>query len=151
MGKKKAKGVAAELILADPFEEMHQMQMSMDRLFGSMFPMDMPSANMRSPAASQGELINQKSKYIAKLHVPNMGKEDFEIEVHPHLLRVMAQRKIESKKKGAYSYSSSSYSRQFVLPEEADSHKVSARYKNDVLTIEISKAKKKKSKKIKVK
>ena len=151
--KKKAdsKNTESSLIFYDPFEQMHQMQKSMDNLFDSMFGVARLENGSVHTLPLSAELKSTPQAYLVDINIPDMKKEDFDIEVYPHVLRIFANKKHEDKSKKNYSYSSSSYSRQFVLAQEADPRKVNAQYKNGVLSIQIAKAKKRVSNKIIVK
>jgi len=149
--------------ISDPFEEMEQMQKSMNRLFESFFPMSIRQPQFMFPTSMpslqmpQVELKNEKAKYTAIVSgIEGFKKEDFEIEVHPHALRIRAGSKNEKigqeGGRNSYSGSSASFYRQFVLPEEVDAQSTKAKFSPTKLSITIPKLHKKppKSRKIKV-
>lgn len=108
----------------------------------------------RTPSA---DIQEKENKVIATFELPGADKEDIELNVTDNKVEVKVSKKAEkeTKKKGAYSYSSFSqhFYRTLPLPAGVSAENADANYKNGVLTVEIPKLKleEKKKKKIDIK
>jgi len=90
-------------------------------------------------------IIEDDKAYMLELAVPGMSKNDIKIEIEKDLLIISSEQK-ESKETSDKGYSRrefgyQSFCRNFTIPENADSEKINASYKNGILQIEIPKAK----------
>jgi HSP20 family protein len=87
----------------------------------------------------------EKDSYHVEMAAPGLNKEDFNIDVDGTMLTISCEKESESKADGendAYSrreYNYSSFSRSLALPENADPEKISARYTDGVLSLNIRK------------
>lgn len=101
------------------------------------------------------DIIEDEKEYVVKAEIPEMKKEDIKLNVHDDLLTITGERKYEKEEKGnkyhrverAYG----SFTRSFMLPEDADGSKVSAEYKDGLLKVHIPKSEKVRSKTTEVK
>ncbi len=104
-----------------------------DRYFGG-------SALSKTPAVNIAETENS---FQIELAAPGLKKEDFKINLEKNVLTVSAEKKTEavdeSKKYSKREYSYSSFSRNFTLPETADSANIAAEYVDGVLKINVAK------------
>jgi HSP20 family protein len=83
-------------------------------------------------------------EFTIELAAPGMKKEDFQINLDGNTLTISSEKKEEKEdKKGQYSrreFSYQSFQRSFTLPEyQADREKVTARYSDGILHINIPK------------
>lgn len=93
---------------------------------------------MNVPAVN---IIENKDHYQLSLSAPGLKKNDFKIDLEDDVLTISSEKE-ESKeeKEGKYTrqeYNYSSFSRSFTLPEGADKEKVSAKYEDGVLKVNI--------------
>jgi len=92
------------------------------------------------PAANVVELAD---RFKISLAAPGLTKDDFNIDVDTHTLTVSSEK--EEKKESAEEnftrkeYNYSSFSRSFNLPEDVQAEKISARYINGVLELDLPK------------
>jgi len=92
------------------------------------------------PAANVVELAD---RFKISLAAPGLTKDDFNIDVDSHTLTVSSEK--EEKKESAEEnftrkeYNYSSFSRSFNLPEDVQAEKISARYINGVLELDLPK------------
>lgn len=100
-------------------------------------------------------ITERNDEYKIDLAVPGMEKKDFRVEVDNGILTVSGERKEESTAEGdVYTrreFHYGSFMRSFNLPGGADGEKVSASYKDGILSITVGKreeAKRKPKKKI---
>lgn len=88
-------------------------------------------------------IVEHKDNFNIEMAAPGMKKEDFKIEVEGDQMTISSEKETEKKEeeknfwKKEYSYSS--FSRSFTLPENANSDKVAATYKDGLLTLSIPK------------
>jgi len=87
---------------------------------------------------------DKKRKYEVAVAAPGYKKDDFKISTENGLIIISAETSSEQKEeKDDYlrqEFSCSSFTRTFSLPEDADEDKVSARYENGVLTVDLPKS-----------
>lgn len=135
----------------DPFRDMLRMQQEMDRMFGRMldpyfgFPgFDDAWAEMEMRPAM--DMTETADAYVVQMELPGMDKTSINIEVKDRVLTVGAEQNTETKKEDenakvlVQERSRSSFSRQVVLPGKVEEEKVSAEYKDGVLTVTLPKA-----------
>lgn len=83
--------------------------------------------------------------FTLELAAPGMSKKDFNLELDNGVLTISSEQKKEDEKKengGRFTrreFSYSSFKRAFSLPETVDTEKISAKYNEGVLVIELPK------------
>ena len=91
---------------------------------------------------------------IAVAELPGMRKEDIEISLHDGTLTISGERKRESSGNGEKAERSERYigmfRRSIALPTRVDANKVSATYRDGILTVTLPKAEEVKPKQIQV-
>ncbi|MCS7005608.1 MAG: Hsp20/alpha crystallin family protein [Cytophagales bacterium] len=89
--------------------------------------------------------ISEKDKsYELELAAPGFSKDDFKIELKENRYLTISSEKKEEKEEKTDKYTKkefnfSSFSRQVVLPENVETEKIKAEYKNGILKISIPK------------
>ncbi len=124
----------------------------MDKFFNA--PLDEffnVSKVMNSPAVNVSETDKEFKLNIA---APGLEKKDFKVDAYDEMLTISAEHETEKKeeKNGRFNrreYNYSSWSRSFTLPENCDTGKIDAEYKNGELKILIPKMEVKEPKKMK--
>ncbi len=91
----------------------------------------------KTPAAN---IIENEKDFVVNLAAPGMNKKDFTIDVDGDLLTISAENKSEDEEsKPKYTlkeYNFTTFKRSFTLPKELiDIEKISASYKNGVLSL----------------
>jgi len=127
----------------DPMEEMERMQQKMDRMF---------KETMRR-AAKEEKLMHGKvtffepsmtiketdTNYIVSVDLPGINKDDINVELNDHILKISGQRKSEVKKENEKVFKEEqnfgSFFSRITLPEDVRTADMNAEYKNGVLTI----------------
>jgi len=100
----------------------------------------MPAVNIRE----------DEKNYLLDLAVPGINKDDLKIDINEDVLTISSETKNESEesnnefKRKEFSYSS--FCRSFYVPENVNSDKIEARYKDGVLTTGLPKMKVEKNK-----
>ncbi len=110
--------------------------------------MDMSNLRRQStlPEVNISEL---NEKFRIELAAPGMKKDDFKIDLDHNVLTISSEQKEENneeqkddKAKVQYTkreFHYSSFKRSFTLPEVADTEKISAKYEDGLLVVEITK------------
>lgn len=107
---------------------------------------------MNVPAVNVSETDKEFKLCVA---APGMDKKDFKVEAFDEMLTISAEKEKEEKKEeknGRFNrreYNYSSWTRSFTLPENCDTSKINAEYKNGELLILIPKLEINQPKKIK--
>ena len=102
------------------------------------------------------DIFEEGDNVVVKTELPGMKKEDIEVSVTDHRMRISGEKKREEKveKKNYYweERSYGSFSRSFQLPSEVQTDKVEATFKDGILEIRIPKTEeaKKKEKKVNI-
>ena len=113
------------------------------------------------PAESFGDwspaldAFEDKDKYTVCIEVPGLKKDDLNVTVHDGVLTISGERKTEKDVKEGTAHRTErfygKFSRSVSLPAAVRADKVSAAYKDGVLTVEVPKAEEAKPKTIEVK
>ncbi|MEN8124058.1 MAG: Hsp20/alpha crystallin family protein [Bacteroidota bacterium] len=99
------------------------------------------NSKMSTPAVNIKET---EKEFVVSLAVPGMNKKDFNINIDNELLTISSETKEETKDNNdnytRKEYSFNSFKRSFNIPKDAiESEKISAKYKNGELIINIPK------------
>lgn len=145
--------MAREIVRWDPFKELENLRREMERLFDTFISERGFGREFAwTPAIEVKELPD---KYILKVDVPGVKKEDLKLEVSDNVLTIHGERKEEKEEKEAQYYRREilygSFQRSVQLPSNVEPDKISAKLENGVLSIEIPKTEKAKSKEIPIK
>jgi HSP20 family protein len=93
--------------------------------------------------------------YLLEADLPGFTEKDIEVRVDDRTLTIESKKKEETKKEeGGYvlrERRSTSFSRAFTLPDDADAESVQASFRNGVLELEIKKRPEAKRRQIEVK
>jgi len=99
------------------------------------------------------DLYQSNDNVIALIELPGMRKEDIEISLHDGMLTIAGERKMETpggeKAERSERYIGK-FRRSITLPTRVDANKVSATYKDGILTVTLPKAEEAKPKQIQV-
>lgn len=99
------------------------------------------------------DLYQNNDNVVAVLELPGMKKEDIEISLHDGTLTISGERNVEHQN-GAKAERNERYigkfRRSLALPTRVDGNKVSATYRDGILTVTLPKAEDAKPKQIKV-
>ena len=82
--------------------------------------------------------------FKVEMAVPGFDKKDFKINLDHNVLTIASEKKVENEHKNSErytcrEYSYQSFSRSFTLPDAANGDKISAKYENGILNVEIPK------------
>jgi HSP20 family protein len=101
------------------------------------------------------DIIESDKEYLIKAELPEVKKEDVKVSVEKGVLTIQGERKQEKEEKGKKFHrierSYGSFERSFTLPDDADEGKVSAEFKDGILSVHLAKSEKAVPKPIEVK
>jgi HSP20 family protein len=134
------------------FDRLASLQDEVNRLFDFSFPSrDTGLFSGWSPAL---DLYDQKDDFVVTVELPGMKKEDIQISLHDGVLTVSGERKHEFEGESGKTFRSERYfgkfQRSLTLPALVDSGKVSASYKDGILSVTLPKAEEAKPRQITV-
>src|SRR5438552_882846 len=100
------------------------------------------------------DLYQNNDNVVAVIELPGMRKEEIEISLHDGMLTISGERKRESSSNGDNAERTERYivafRRSIALPSRVDANKVSATYRDGILTVTLPKAEEVKPKQIQV-
>ncbi len=102
------------------------------------------------------DLYQSNDNVVAVVELPGMRKEDIDISMHDGMLSISGERKAEAREKDGEKAErterfTGTFRRSITLPTRVDAGKVSATYKDGILTVTLPKAEEAKPRKIQVK
>jgi HSP20 family protein len=126
----------------DPFRELNAVQERMNRLFSDVYRSADDDVMRRGVWAPPVDIYDSGSQeLVIKAELPDMKKDDIEITVENNTLTLRGEKKMDSDLKEECCHrierTYGAFSRTFSLPATVDTTKVSADYKNGVLTIKL--------------
>jgi HSP20 family protein len=115
----------------------HMMSNMLDNMLSSRFSSDgwdvFPKTNV----------IENETEYILQIAVPGMNKDRFQINVEKDLLTLSAGNdEANTEQEVNYlrrEFDYTSFSKNFTLPEDVDSERISANYENGILMVRLGK------------
>lgn len=129
------------IVKVDPFREISAMQDRMARLFGDVYLRDEDTAFRGAWAPAVDIFETEHHDLVIKAEVPGMTREDIEVTVENSTLVLKGTKKFDADvKEENYRRIERTYgtfNRSFTLPNTVDATKVSAEYKNGVLTVKL--------------
>ena len=99
------------------------------------------------------DVYQNNDNVIARVELPGMRKEDIEISLHDGMLTISGERKTESKEGDKAERTEryvGKFRRSVSLPTQVDAGKVTASYRDGILTVTLPKAEEAKPKQIQV-
>jgi HSP20 family protein len=138
----------------DPYRELATLQDRMNRLFQETAGSGETSLTNSGAFIPPVDVYENENGLRLKLEVPGIDEKDLDVRIENNVLTVRGERKFEKEEKEENFHRIErrygSFVRSFSLPTTIDSEKVSADYKNGVLTLEMGKKAEAKPKQIKV-
>ena len=130
------------LMQFNPGREFIQLQDRINRLFSDAYGRSgEEELNQGSWIPPVDIYLNDKHEIVLKAELPDMRREDIQVTIDDHTLTIKGERKpADDVKEGQFQRIEryyGSFSRSFTLPPNVDASKLSAEYKNGVLTVKI--------------
>jgi HSP20 family protein len=148
-----------KLITWNPLREMDEAQNRLNRFFLGGFPNRIGSGETPCLTVAdwspEVDISEDDHGYLLKADLPEMKKDDVRVTVEDGILCVSGERKIEKddqkRKFHRTERSFGNFRRSFTLPEDADSKKVTADFRDGVLKVHLPTTPMARSKAIEVK
>lgn len=143
-----------ELSTWTPSNRLSSLRDEVNRLFDLSFPGFTSEGSLFSGWNPALDVYQDKDNVFVKAEIPGMKKEEIEISLHDGVLSIAGERKHEEESKKGESFRSERFfgrfHRSLTLPAAVDSTKVTAAYKDGILTVTLPKAEEAKPKQIQV-
>jgi HSP20 family protein len=129
------------IVRVDPFREFATLQDRVNRLFGNVYlrDEDVNGPNTWTPPVDIYE--TEGRDLIIKAEIPDLTKEAIEVTVANDTLTLRGERKrpadVKEEQFRRVERQYGAFSRSFSLPNTVDASRVSADYKNGVLTVKL--------------
>lgn len=142
----------------DPFKEMDDLQTRVAKLFGLTPPRTEAGGKEWMTVTEwtpQIDIIEDDKEWLLKADLPEVKKDDVKVNVENGVLTITGERKFEKEEKDKKYHrverAYGNFLRSFALPDDADSTKVNAEFKDGVLKVHLPKSEKAKPKAVEVK
>jgi HSP20 family protein len=140
----------------DPFKEMDDLQKRLSSVFGMAAR---PTNGKEEMTVAQWlplvDITEDDKEYLIKAELPEVKREEVKVNVESGVLTISGERKFEKEEKNKRYHrverAYGSFTRSFSVPDDADDSKVSAEFKEGVLTVRLAKSEKARPKSIEVK
>jgi len=139
-------------------KDLETFQHGLDRLLGRS-SVRWPEGQEKLMAVAEWsplvDISEDDKEYLIKAELPEVKKEDVKVTAEEGTLTIMGERKFEKEEKSRKYHrverAYGSFGRSFSLPDDASPAKVSAEFKDGVLTVRLAKDEKAKPQQIEVK
>ena len=142
----------------DPFKEMDDLQRRLGSIFGLAQRTPGTTGKEEMTVAQWLPLVDiteDDKEYLIKAELPEVKKDEVKVTVENGVLTLSGERKFEkeenNKRYHRVERAYGSFTRSFTVPDDADDSKVSAEFKDGVLTVRLAKSEKARPKSIDVK
>ena len=129
------------IVRVDPFREFAAIQDRMNRLFGNAYLRDEDTGFRGSWAPAVDIYETENHDLVVRAEVPGMTREDIQVTVENGTLLIKGEKKFDPEVKEEHyrriERAYGAFHRSFTLPNTVDTTKVSADYKNWVLTVKL--------------
>ena len=134
-----------KVITWNPLREMEEAQNRFNPFFLAGFPNRMGTGEIHSLTVAdwspEVDISEDDHGYLIKADLPEMKKDDVRVTVEDGILSVSGERKCQKedqkKKFHRIERSFGTFRRSFTLPEDADSTKVTAEFRDGVLKVHL--------------
>jgi HSP20 family protein len=131
------------LVRWQPVNDFASLQSDVNRLFNTFFDSPHPGGNGRSPWIPPMDLVERGDHLVLTADLPGLTESDVNIEVEDRTLVISGVRKIEHEDSGENYHrlerATGEFSRSLLLPDGVEPDKITARFNNGVLELNIPK------------
>jgi HSP20 family protein len=133
------------MTLWNPFRELDEAQNRLSGLFGGTFPRfgNGDAGLQLAEWSPQVDIMEDEKEYLVKADLPEMKKEEIKVTMEEGILTISGERKVEKEEKNKKFHrmerSYGKFERTFMMPNDADSSKIAAEFKNGILKVRIPK------------
>jgi HSP20 family protein len=127
-----------------PWTGISTMKKEMDRMFDRFWEGDFPQLPAMGEWAPALDICETKNAVMVKAEVPGMDPQEIHLSLHDQVLTLKGEKKQEKEEKDEHYYRSErsygAFMRTVRLPSPVDGSKVTAAFKNGLLTVTLPKA-----------
>ena len=142
----------------DPFKELEDLQQRVSSLFGRA-PVRRQDGKQEAITVAEWapvvDITEDPKEYLIKAELPEVKKEDVKVTVEQGVLTITGERKFEKEEKDKKYHrierSYGSFVRSFSVPDNADAAKVTAEFRDGVLTVHLAKTEQARPRQVEVK
>ena len=138
----------------EPLREFSTLQNEMNRLFNTVFETPATGGGTLRRWMPAMDLVETDDQFVLRADLPGLSEDDVAIEFDDGTLTVSGERKHEFEGESGKTFRSERYfgkfQRSVTLPAMVDSSKISASYKDGILSVTLPKAEEAKPKQIAV-
>jgi len=134
------------LVKWDPFRELEEVSTRLNRIFGRPLTRAESGNQMLAMAdwAPSVDISETDTAYLIKGEIPGVKKEDVKVTIEDGMLTIQGERKQEKEEKGKKFHrvecSYGSFMRSFQVPDDADENKVTAEFKDGMISVTLAKS-----------
>jgi HSP20 family protein len=126
-----------------PWTGMTSLKKEMDRLFERVWETDFPEWPVLAEWSPKLDLADTKDAVVVKAEIPGIDPKEIALSLHDQTLTIKGEKKEEKEDKDEQYYrmerSYGAFARSLRLPVPVDAGKVTATFKNGVLTVTLPK------------
>jgi len=144
-----------ELVRWNPLKEMSLLRNHFSNFFGDpFFPTELAGDEGSRNVCPAVDIFEKDGKVVIKAELPGMDKKDISLDIQNDVLTLRGERKNENEVKEENFYrkemSHGTFVRSFTLPTGVDADRVTAEFKDGILTVEVPSPESRKPKQITV-
>ena len=130
------------LATRNPFQELGEMRNRLSEFFGG-FPIRFPANGKNSEWLPLVDITEDDQEYLFKADLPDVKKGDVKVTIENGLLSISGERKTETEEKKRKFHRLERFfgrfERTFTVPEDADTKKIVAQFRDGVLQVHLPK------------
>src|SRR5881628_3902439 len=142
----------------DPLKEMEELQNRLSGFFGRA-PVRRGNGEQESITVAEWaplvDITEDDKEYLIKAELPEVKKDEVKVTVEHGVLTLSGERKFEKEEKNKRYHrverAYGGFTRSFTLPDDADATKVTAEFKDGLLTVRVAKSERAQPKSVEVK
>jgi HSP20 family protein len=127
-----------------PWTGFGSVRKEMDRLFERLGDWDLPEMRTLGDWAPTLDFSENKDSFVVKAEIPGIDSKDISVSLENQMLTIKGEKKHEKEEKDEQYYrverSYGAFARTVRLPAAVDGSKVTAAFKNGLLTVTLPKA-----------
>lgn len=131
----------------NPFREMEELQKRLNNLF-TLEPARVANGSEESLTVAQWapvvDITEDDKEYLIKAELPEVAKDGVKVTVENGVLTLSGERRLEREEKNRRYHrverAYGRFSRSFSIPDDADASKVTAEFKDGVLSVHLVKS-----------
>ncbi len=129
----------------NPFRELDEVQNRFSTFFGGFPPRLFGNGKSIKTTdwSPQVDILEDEHEYLIKADLPEMKKEEVKVTMENGVLSITGERKVEKEEKTKKFHrierSYGSFERTFTVPEDADTKKIAADFRDGVLKVHLPK------------